>query len=126
MTAKVLIVDDNEINLLVAERYAIAAGFETLCAINGKEAIDLFEKERPQLVLMDLSMPEMDGFEAASEIMDLQKGDEQKSPIIAMTAHSSQTHKDKCLKAGFTGFIEKPMRLNETVETLTRFVAPAK
>lgn len=125
MTAKVLIVDDNKINLLVAQRYAAAAGFETFCALSGKEAVELYAKERPQLVLMDLSMPGMDGFEAASEIMGLQEGDEHKAPIIAMTAHTGQTHRNKCREAGFAGFLEKPMKFDETVKALKGFLAPA-
>jgi len=121
---KILIVDDNEINLVVAERMVTAAGFETLCAMNGREAIALYEAERPDLVLVDLSMPEMDGFEAASEIMRLQEGAETKAPIIAITAHTAETYKDRCLDAGFMGFIEKPIAFEKMDEVLSLFLTP--
>jgi CheY-like chemotaxis protein len=126
MMTKILIVDDNKINLLVAQRMVAAAGYETLCAEGGREAVAVYDKERPDLILMDLSMPEMDGFEAASEIMGLQEGDEVKAPIIAMTAHSARTHKDKCLDAGFRGFLEKPVKFDETAKALAHFLVPTR
>jgi len=122
---KVLIVDDNEINLMVAERMVAAAGYETLCALNGREAIALYATERPDLVLVDLSMPEMDGFEAASEMMRLQEEAETKAPIIAITAHTAETHRDRCLDAGFMGFLEKPIAFEQVEEVLSLFLTPA-
>lgn len=124
MTSKVLIVDDNEINLLVAERMVAALGCATMCALTGREAIALHRQERPDLVLIDLSMPDMDGFEAASEIMRLQDGDAFRAPIIAMTAHPAPTHRKRCLDAGFSGFLEKPATFDKVEEILSPFLAP--
>jgi CheY-like chemotaxis protein len=122
MTPKVLIVDDNETNLLVAERMVAAVGCATLCALNGQDAIALYRRERPDLIFMDLSMPDMDGFETASEIMRLQDADRVKAPIIAMTAHPSRTHKERCLNAGFSDFLEKPATFDKVEEILGLFV----
>jgi CheY-like chemotaxis protein len=121
---KILIVDDNEINLVVAEWMVAAAGYETLRALNGRDAIALYDTERPDLVLVDLSMPEMDGFEAAYEIMRLQEGAETKAPIIAITAHTAETLKDRCLDAGFMGFLEKPIAFDKMDEVLSLFLEP--
>lgn len=124
MTSKVLIVDDNEINLLVAERMVAALGCATVCALTGREAIALHRQERPDLVLIDLSMPDMDGFEAASEIMRLQHDDAVRAPIIAMTAHPALTHRQRCLEAGFSGFLEKPTTFDKVEKILSPFLAP--
>jgi len=124
MRSKVLIVDVNEINLLVAERMVAALGCKTVCALTGREAVALHRQERPDLVLIDLSMPDMDGFEAASEIMRLQDGDAVKAPIVAMTAHPALTHRNRCLDAGFSGFLEKPATFDKVEKTLSPFLAP--
>jgi CheY-like chemotaxis protein len=84
----------------------------------------LHRQERPDLVLIDLSMPDMDGFEAASEIMRLQDGDAVKAPIVAMTAHPALTHRNRCLEAGFSGFLEKPATFDKVEKTLSPFLAP--
>jgi len=103
---KVLIVDDVEDNKFVAETILTFSGATVLTANDGLHALEVLERFDANIILLDLSMPEMDGW----EMLDILK--KQKAyhhvPIIALTAHAMQSDKERALDAGFTGYITKP------------------
>ena len=101
---KVLLVDDVDINLAMLEIFLAPAGFIVNIAINGNEAIDKFRKFKPDIVFMDLIMPEKDGFEATREI----KAIDAKIPVIALTASIVDSVKEQALSAGVSDFMNKP------------------
>ena len=104
---KVLIVEDNPINQLLVIKVLQKKGYETTIAQNGKIAIEKYKSEDFDIILMDLQMPEMDGYEAAKYIrrMDAEKAG---IPIVAMTAHTIQGELEKCLAIGMNDYVSKP------------------
>ena len=117
--AKILVVEDNEMNRDMLSRRLQRRGFEVLIAVDGVEGLEMIKSERPDLVLMDLSLPRMDGWEATRHI----KSDPvlQKIPVIALTAHALVTDRDKALESGCDDFDTKPvefMRLIGKIQNL--------
>ena len=124
---KVLLAEDNSVNQLLAVRLLEKRGHRVTVAANGREALRALENEQFDLLLMDLQMPEMDGFEATATIRQkeaiLQK--EARSgahlPIVALTAHAMKGDREKCLAAGMDGYLSKPIRPQELDELLERY-----
>jgi PAS domain S-box-containing protein len=114
---KVLLADDNEFNILLIKQMIsnILPNAEIFEAIDGLKAIELFEKEQPDIVLMDIQMPELNGLEASKRIRVLSKG--KYTPIIALTAGNQENEREKCMEAGMDDFISKPF-VAETLEAL--------
>ena len=110
-TCRILVVDDKVENLKVAVDFLKLVGFETNEAVNGKDAVAKFEQWNPDLILMDLRMPIMDGYEAARLIKSTAKG--AKIPIIALTASAFEEEQQKTNQSGLQGYIRKPFRENE-------------
>ncbi len=108
---RILIVDDNEINLSVSVKLLKILGFETQEAVNGAEALVKFEQWNPHLVLMDMQMPVMDGYEATRLIKSTDRG--KLTPVIALTASLFDEDRKKLLASGLDGCILKPFRENE-------------
>lgn len=105
---KILVVDDNRDNQeILIRRLEDLGGFEILVASNGKEALEVASAARPDLVLMDLRMPVMDGYEATRLLRKMDWG--KNLPIIAVTAYSTKEHRDKAMSAGCSDFIPKPI-----------------
>jgi signal transduction histidine kinase/DNA-binding response OmpR family regulator/PAS domain-containing protein len=117
--SKILLVEDNEVNQLVASRILKKAGFLVSIANNGLEAVKMVREEEFSLVLMDIQMPEMDGFEATREIRKL-PGFE-KLPIVAMTAHAMSGDKELSVKAGMNDHINKPIDVSELFKTIAKW-----
>jgi len=116
--AKILLVEDNEMNRDMLSRRLIRRGYEVSFAVDGEEAVQKVNAELPDLILMDLSLPKMDGWEASSII----KANPATAtvPIIALTAHALSGEKEKALEAGCDDFDTKPIdfkRLQEKIET---------
>jgi len=80
-------------------------------ANNGQEAVDVFARQPFDLVLMDIQMPVMDGFEATQAIRDLEKASGRHTPIIALTAHAISGYREKCLELGLDDYLSKPMKI---------------
>jgi signal transduction histidine kinase/DNA-binding response OmpR family regulator/HPt (histidine-containing phosphotransfer) domain-containing protein len=120
--ARVLVVEDNEFNRQVAVEYLAAAGVETTLAANGREALERLGAERFAAVLMDIQMPEMDGYEATRAIRRLPQF--AALPVIAMTAHAMTGDRELCLAAGMNDYLTKPIRVEELLSILARWVAP--
>lgn len=114
----VLIVDDEPDNLGVAQKVLSYGGADVHIARNGLEGLAVLAKLKPTFILLDLSMPEMDGwqmFEKARSIDNLAD-----VPIIALTAHAMAGDKDRVLEAGFDGYIPKPFRINTFMDEINR------
>ncbi|MET0445364.1 MAG: response regulator [Pseudorhodoplanes sp.] len=107
--AKILLVEDNEMNRDMLSRRLVRSGFEVVRAVNGQEGVDMTVSERPDLVLMDMSLPIMDGWEATRR---LKADDATKAiPVIALTAHAMESDREQAMKAGCDDFDTKPIEL---------------
>ncbi len=107
--AKILLVEDNEMNRDMLSRRLKRKGYEVVMALDGKEGVDMARSEAPDLVLMDMSLPVLDGWEATQQI----KADPEMRnlPVIALTAHAMAGDKDKSLEAGCDDYDTKPIDL---------------
>jgi CheY-like chemotaxis protein len=118
---RVLIVEDNVDNFELVRFLLERAGYEVLSAANGLEGLDAAKRERPDLILMDLSMPEMDGWNAT---MRLKANEETHSiPVLALTAHTLPGDRKRAIDAGCDGYISKPINVasfDKLVATLLR------
>ncbi|MCU0514435.1 MAG: response regulator [Anaerolineae bacterium] len=112
----VLIVDDEPDNVGVAQKVLRYNGAEVHIARNGVEGLAMLEAVRPTFILLDLSMPEMDGWEMFERIRSLPTL--QQLPVIALTAHAMSGDREKVLNAGFNGYISKPFRIASFVEDI--------
>ena len=114
---RVLLAEDNKVNQRVAAKILESRGHSVLLADTGRQAVDLFQKEAVDIILMDLQMPEMDGIEATRAIRRMEAGSH--TPIVALTAHAMSTDRDRCILAGMDDYLSKPIspdRLIATVE----------
>jgi two-component system sensor histidine kinase/response regulator len=122
--ARILLVEDNKINQLVAEKILKNAGLSVVIANNGLEALEKIKSDFFDLVLMDIQMPEMDGLSATRAIRRM-KGFES-LPIVAMTAHAMSSDRELSLQAGMNDHINKPIDLPELFQALARWIPPRK
>lgn len=106
----VLLVEDNTVNRTLAQRLLQKRGFRVSSAVDGKQAIAAVQSAEFDVILMDIQMPEMDGFEATAEIRKSQKNTGRRTPIIALTAHALNEDRDRCLSAGMDAYVTKPVR----------------
>jgi two-component system cell cycle response regulator DivK len=120
MSAKILIAEDNASNRYLANYLLKDAGFTVLTAINGSDALRLALAEHPDLILMDIQMPEMDGYEATKRI----RSDPRLAsiPIVAVTSYAMTSDRAKALEMGFVGYIEKPIQPQTFVAEISRFI----
>jgi len=107
---KILVAEDNPVNQVVAVRLLERRGHRVTVAANGREAVAAVERERFDLVLMDVQMPEMDGFEATATIRRAEAGSGRHLPIYAMTARAMKGDAEHCRTAGMDGYLPKPVR----------------
>ena len=105
----VLLVDDEFINVTLAEALLVRAGLQVTTVSNGLEAVQSWQQGKYDCVLMDIQMPEMDGYEAVARIREQEKSTGEHIPIIAMTAHAMGDDRKKCLAAGMDDYIAKPI-----------------
>ncbi len=117
---RILLAEDNAVNQKVACRLLEKAGSEVVVADNGKAAVDLWASERFDLVLMDVQMPGMDGFEATAAIRARERETGAHTPIIAMTALAMAGDRERCLAAGMDGYVSKPIDRAELIAALER------
>jgi PAS domain S-box-containing protein len=119
---RVLLAEDNAVNQKLAVHLLEKRGHDILVANNGKEALAALEKDRFDVVLMDVQMPEMDGFEATAAIRARERATGAHQRIVAMTAHAMKGDREKCLEMGMDGYISKPLQPRELFETIEGFV----
>jgi CheY-like chemotaxis protein len=105
--AKILLVEDNEMNRDMLSRRLTKRGHEVVVAVDGQQGVDMASSENPEIILLDMSLPVMDGWDAARIL----KGDPGTSsiPIIALTAHAMAGDREKCLEAGADDYDTKPV-----------------
>jgi PAS domain S-box-containing protein len=115
-----LVVEDNPVNSLVATRLLEKHNHTVRRAANGREALDIIEKETFDCVLMDLQMPVLDGFEASAAIRKKELISGGHLPIIALTAHAIAGDLERCLAAGMDGYLTKPINAKEVIATVER------
>jgi CheY-like chemotaxis protein len=117
---KILVAEDNTINIQVARYILSPLSSELVFVVNGEEAIEKFSKEQFDLILMDVKMPVMDGYEATQKIREIEfeRGKGERIPIIAMTANNMYEELQECLKIGMDGFITKPFNTNDVSNVL--------
>ncbi len=115
-TWKVLIVDDVMDNIAIAKVVLEHKGADVQTAMNGVEGLEIIETFQPNLILLDLSMPEMNGWEMHEKIRD--NPETQSIIIIALTAHAMQGDKEKVMDAGFDGYISKPFSVSALVNDI--------
>lgn len=108
-SADILVAEDNDINQLVISQYLDTTPYSYKIVSNGRRAVHAFRNISPRLILMDLSMPEMNGKEATATIRALEGSDGQRVPIIALTAHALKGDREDCLASGMDGYISKPI-----------------
>ena len=120
---KILIVEDNPMNLELATDLLEASGYVIIQAGTAEEGIKLARAESPDLILMDISLPGMDGLEATGDLK--QNPTTKDIPVIALTAHAMKGDEEKSLAAGCTGYITKPIDTREFPKDVARFIDSA-
>jgi PAS domain S-box-containing protein len=117
----VLLAEDNPVNQLVMQRLLVKRGHRVTVAATGRVAVDALDHEAFDLVLMDVQMPEVDGFEATREIRRKEAGTGRRTPIVALTAHAMSGDRERCLESGMDGYMAKPINPKELDDTLKAF-----
>ncbi|HVQ23958.1 MAG TPA: response regulator, partial [Planctomycetota bacterium] len=117
--ARVLVVEDNSVNQLVAIGQLQRLGHECIVAASGAEAIDALSREKFDIVLMDIQMPDMDGYEATRRIRQSAR-DGRHLPIIALTAHAMTGDRERALAGGLDDYVCKPVRPTDLAAVLDR------
>ena len=120
----ILIVEDNEKNMKLARDVLQSRGYATLEAVTGEDGVQLAIQSKPDLVLMDIQLPGINGMEALRQL----RADPQcaKIPVIAFTASVTPTDRSQISAAGFDGFISKPINLKEFLDTVKRLLGAAR
>lgn len=113
---KILLVEDNELNRDMLSRRLQRRGFEVVNAVNGQEGVEMAHSEAPELILMDISLPIMDGWEATRKIKKSSKM--RSTPIIALTAHAMVGDREKSLEAGCDDYDTKPIDFQRLLQKM--------
>lgn len=120
---RILVAEDNAVNQRLIVRLLEKRGHSVKVVGNGREAVESMDQEPCDLVLMDMQMPEMDGFEATDAIRKQEKQTGLHVPIIALTAHAMKGDRERCLEAGMDGYLSKPIRARELDDLLENYTA---
>jgi two-component system, cell cycle response regulator DivK len=118
--AKILLVEDNEMNRDMLARRLQRRGYTVVCALDGLQAVAMAQSEAPELILMDMSLPALDGWEATRRIKTANKT----IPIIALTAHAMASDEQRAKEAGCDDFDTKPVELARLLEKIDTLLAP--
>jgi CheY-like chemotaxis protein len=122
MGVRVLLVEDNEVNRYLAQFLLEHHGHTVICAMNGEEALAKARDERPDIVLMDIQMPVMDGYETTQRM----KADPAlcRIPVVALTAYAMAADRERALQAGCVGHNEKPITAQTFVASIEQYLNP--
>lgn len=118
--ATILYVEDNVDNRTLVRRILIAEGYNLLEAVNATQALEILKNTKPNLILMDINMPDMDGYSLTAKIKDTP--DLASIPIIALTANVMRGDRERSLEAGCDGYIQKPIDIDLLSEQIERFL----
>ena len=124
MAKTILIAEDNIVNQMVIKTMLDATGHKILIANNGEEAFSMFQSQKPDLVLMDVSMPVMDGLQATAAIRGLPETMRPNTPIIGVTAHALKEDEGHCLDAGMDDYLPKPIKQEKLLEKIAHWLYP--
>lgn len=121
---RVLLVEDNEMNRDMLSRRLIRRGFEVIFAVDGQQGVDLARSERPDIILMDMSLPVIDGWEATRRV----KADNatRSVPVIGLTAHAMSGDRERAIEAGCDDYDTKPVELDRLIGKIERLLSAAK
>jgi two-component system, cell cycle response regulator DivK len=117
--AQVLVVEDNEKNMKLFRDVLLSAGYRTLEATTGEEAVAVATEHSPDLVLMDIQLPDIDGVEALGRLRA--DGRTASLPVLALTAQAMEGDRERFLAAGFDGYLSKPVNVVDLVATVARY-----
>lgn len=118
--ATILYVEDNADNRTLVRRVLMADGYNVIEASNGSAATEIITQNHPDLILMDINMPDMDGYTLTSQIKIIPGM--QDTPIIALTANVMRGDREKSLEAGCDGYIQKPIDIDTLTQTIERYL----
>jgi signal transduction histidine kinase/ligand-binding sensor domain-containing protein/DNA-binding response OmpR family regulator len=121
---RILLAEDNAVNQLVAARTLEKHGYEVTIVTNGEEAVAAIDREHFDLVLMDVQMPVMNGFEATAAVRLREVEQRRRVPIVAMTAHAMKGDRERCLEAGMDDYLCKPIDARLLLELVSRITSP--
>jgi two-component system cell cycle response regulator DivK len=115
---RILVVEDNELNMKLFRDVLVATGYRALEATTGGEAVDLAVEQEPDLVLMDIQLPDADGVDVLRRL----RTDDRTAaiPVLAVTAQAMQGDRERFLAAGFDGYVSKPLHVGELIDTVRR------
>ncbi len=119
---RILVIEDNETNIYLVGFILKKNGHEVIEARSGEEGVELAIKEKPDLILMDIQLPGIDGLEATRRIRESEAEAEEEVPIIALTSYAMTGDRDKSLAAGCTGYIEKPINPNTFMSEIEKYL----
>lgn len=121
---RVLLVEDNEMNRDMLSRRLTRRGFEVIFAVDGQQGVDLARSERPDIILMDMSLPVLDGWEATRRV----KADNatRSVPVIGLTAHAMSGDRERAIEAGCDDYDTKPVELDRLIGKIERLLGAAK
>jgi two-component system cell cycle response regulator DivK len=124
LPGKILIVDDNQDSRELVVKILKTRGYQTIEAVDGEEALEKAVAERPDLILMDRSLPKIDGYEVTRRLKDQEEFKD--IPIVALTAHAMRGDREKALEAGCEGYISKPINVRELPELIRSYLQGKK
>jgi two-component system, cell cycle response regulator DivK len=121
---KVLVVEDNEMNRDMLSRRLTRRGFQVIFAVDGQQGVDLARRERPDIILMDMSLPVIDGWEATRRV----KSDDatRSVPVIGLTAHAMAGDRERAIEAGCDDYDTKPVELERLIGKMERLLGAGK
>ena len=121
---RVLLVEDNEMNRDMLSRRLIRRGFQVVFAMDGQQGVDLARSEQPDIILMDMSLPVLDGWEATRRV----KADDatRSVPVIGLTAHAMSGDRERAIEAGCDDYDTKPVELDRLIGKIERLLSTAK
>ena len=120
----IMVVEDNELNMLLASDFLRSKGFTVAEAMDGESALEMIKEDAPDLILMDIQMPGIDGLEVAKRLKAAPAT--KRIPIIAMTALAMKGDEELCLRRGCDGYLKKPINLKEMLEVVNSHLAGKK
>ena len=122
----ILVAEDNEVNQIVLEQILTEVGHSYQIVENGKLAVERYKELDPDLVLMDVSMPEMNGLVATQTIRELEKESGKHVPIVGLTAHALKGDREMCINAGMDDYVPKPISVSKLRETIKEHIGDAE
>ncbi len=120
MKARILYIEDEPRNMRVVRKFLAMAGYEMLEAVDGLSGVALAAREQPDLILMDINLPDINGMEATARLKAVPEL--RRIPVIALTANAMYGDRERFLAAGCDGYISKPILYNELIRTIERFL----